>query len=188
MNKKEEEIQRKLLELESSVLSEKSENTDLTISTGAGRTDLMTTGKKKGQSTGGDALTRSDGAYFGGLALIFLGIVLVFQHITVTPGLLSLLGLGGGGFLILFLPLMIGIGMMMFNSRNKWGWITTAGSCVLLIFAVLSGLNMVMKSMSLLQLIVLFLPFAVGGSLLVKGMGGVKGVIKAVREQIPEKE
>lgn len=184
MNKKEEEIQRKLSELESSVLSE---NTDLTISTPSGRSDLMAGSHSKSASSS-ESLSKNDGAYFGGLGLIVLGIVMVFQHITVTPGILSLLGLGGGGFLILFLPLMIGIGMMMFNSKNKWGWIVTAGSCVFLIFSVLAGLNMVMKSMSMLQLIMLFLPFALGGSLLVKGMGGPKGVIKAIREQMPEKE
>ncbi|MBI5174817.1 MAG: hypothetical protein HY986_18165 [Candidatus Melainabacteria bacterium] len=184
MNKKEEEIQRKLLELETTVLKE---NTDLSLV--EGRTDLTVGAKHAGKSATSkdEALTKSDGAYFGGLGLIILGLIMVFQHINVGSGLLGMLGLGSGGFLVLFLPLMIGIGMMLFNSKNKWGWLITAGSCVFLIFSVLASLTMTFKAMSLLQMIVLFLPFAIGGSLLVKGMGGPKGVVQAIKSNMPEK-
>lgn len=184
MNKKEQEIQRKLQELENNVLSE---STELSVS--QGRSDMMATGKKSiaNSNSSGDPITRSDGAYFGGLGLIALGLVMVFQQIRVAPSILSMLGLGSAGFMVIFVPLMIGVGMMLYNSKNKWGWIVTAGSCLLMILAVLSSLTMNLASMSLLQLIVLFLPFALGGGLLIKGMGGPQGVIRSVKNNFPDK-
>ena len=89
MNKKEQEIQRKLQELENNVLSE---STELSVS--QGRSDMMATGKKSlaNSANSGDPITRSDGAYFGGLGLIALGLVMVFQQIKVAPSILSMLG------------------------------------------------------------------------------------------------
>jgi hypothetical protein len=60
MNKKEEEIQRKLLELESSVLKDQVE----LVNTGSGRTDLTTTGKNK-NAKGGVLNNSSSGSMTG---------------------------------------------------------------------------------------------------------------------------
>lgn len=183
MNKKEQEIQSKLLELESTVLKESTE-----LSVAEKNTDLLSQ-KNKGKASGSadDTVTKSDSAYFGGLGLIVLGLVILFQHIHVSNSFLAMLLGGGGSFLVVFLPLMIGIGMMIYNSRNKWGWVVTAGSSVVLVLSVLAGLQMRLDSMSLLQMIMLFLPFAIGGSLLVKGMGGPKGVMQTVKHNLPKK-
>jgi len=186
MNKKEEEIQRKLAELETTVLKEQ---TDLTISTGQANANLTHAGKaESAASSGSDSVTKNDGAYFGGLALIFAGLVMVFQHVRVGSGLFAMLGMGSGGFALLFLPLMVGIGMMFYDSKNKWGWIVTALSCVFLILATLATLTMTFSSVTMLQLIVMFVPFALGAALLVKGLGGAKGVEQAVKKQLTKKE
>jgi hypothetical protein len=151
----------------------------------------MTTTSKAGHASAGadgSTVTRSDGAYFGGLALIFAGLVMVFQHVRVGSGLFAMLGMGSGGFALLFLPLMVGIGMMFYDSKNKWGWIITALSCVFLILGTLATLTMTFASVSMLQLIIMFIPFALGAALLVKGLGGAKGVEQAVKNQLPKKE
>jgi len=187
MNKKEEEIQRKLSELESTVLREQ---TDLTTVKDLSNSSLAGAGGKKQSiaTPGDDTLTKSDGAYYGGLGMIFLGLILVFQHARVSSGLLAMLGMGSGGFVFLFLPLMIGMGMMFYNPKNKWGWITTALSCAMLIFAFLATLSIVWPPLSVAQMIIMFLPFALGGSLLVKGLGGPKGVEQAVKANLTKKE
>jgi len=191
MNKKEEEIQRKLLELESTVLKEQ---TDMTTVSHTAATGMTAAGAKNqslsqsGSNSAAGAGNRSDGAYFGGLALIFLGLVLVFQHVRVGSGLLAMLGMGSGGFALLFLPLMVGMGMMFYDYKNKWGWIVTSLSCVLLIFAFLATLTITFPGVSMMQLIVMFLPFAIGAALLIKGLGGAKGVEQAIKTQLPKKE
>jgi uncharacterized membrane-anchored protein len=190
MNKKEEEIQRKLAELETTVLKEQ---TDMVTASHLTSTGMSASGSAtgKGQAvTGHDQglSTRSDGAYFGGIGLILLGLILVFQHVRVGSGLMAMLGMGSGGFAILFLPLMIGIGMMFYDSKNKWGWIITSLSCLFLILATMATLTITFPGVNLLTMIVMFLPFALGGALLVKGLGGAKGVEQAVKAQLPKKE
>ena len=195
MNKKEDEIQRKLLELETSVLKEQ---TDLTTTSGHSTANINTvaggTGKSgilnsnSGAGANPDGVSRSDGAFFGGMALIFVGLVMVFQHVKVSSGLLAMLGMGSGGFALLFLPLMVGIGMMFYNPKGKWGWIMTSLSCVFLILSFLATLSVQFPALTMLQMIIMFLPFAIGGALLVKGLGGAKGVEQAVRTQLIKKQ
>jgi uncharacterized protein len=193
MNKKEEEIQRKLMELETSVLKEQ---TDLTTTAGHSTSSNMntTSGGNTGRtptvnaSNSPDGIPRSDGAFLGGLALVFLGLVMVFQHVKVSSGLLAMLGMGSGGFALLFLPLMIGIGMMFYNPKSKWGWVMTALSCVFLILSFLATLVVTFPALTMLQMIMMFLPFAIGGALLVKGLGGAKGVEQAVKSQMIKKQ
>jgi len=199
MNKKEEEIQRKLLELESSVLKDQVELVS------GGRTDL-TTGKKggamangRGSAAGGSMannannsgsapLNKSDGFYFGGFALLILGMVLVAMHVTVRSSFLAMLMGGGGGLALFLLPLLAGIGMMVYNYKNKWGSIVTGGSCALMLLAILFTLNFGFPPLSLMQTVLMFLPFAIGSAFVVKGMGGPQGLMEAVKTSLPNRE
>ncbi|MFA7340146.1 MAG: hypothetical protein WC028_25425 [Candidatus Obscuribacterales bacterium] len=197
MNKKEEEIQRKLIELESSVLKDQVE----LINTGSGRTDLTAPGKKnKGAilsnggagSMAGDStaapLNKSDGYYFGGFALLILGMVLVAMHVQVGSGFLAMLMGGGGGLALFLLPLLAGIGMMIYNYKNKWGSIVTGGSCALMLLAILFTLKFNFPPLSLMQTVMMFLPFAIGSAFVVKGMGGPDGIKEAVRASLPKSD
>lgn len=177
MNRKEEEIKKKLLELETSVLKESpgslaSEQKSTTLTTGGSQAPATT--------------VKSDLCYFGGLGLIGVGILMVFQHVTVGSGLMGMLGFGGGGFGLLLIPLMVGIGWMFYDSKNRAGWVITAGSCAMIFFAILSSLRMNFANIPLLSLIMMLLPFAIGGALLLKGMGGPKGVEAALQNEIKQ--
>ncbi len=197
MNKKEEEIQRKLLELESSVLKDQIELVN------TGRTDLTTTGKNakggalnnssggkmtSGANSGSAALNKSDGYYFGGFALLILGMVMVAMHVKVGSGFLAMLMGGGGGLALFLLPLLAGIGMMIYNYKNKWGSIITGGSCALMLLAILFTLNFNFPTLTLMQTVMMFLPFAIGSAFVVKGMGGPDGIKDAIRSSLPKKE
>ncbi|MFA6208869.1 MAG: hypothetical protein WC714_05500 [Candidatus Obscuribacterales bacterium] len=199
MNKKEEEIQRKLLELESSVLKDQVELVS------GGRTDL-TTGKKggamangRGSAAGGSMannannsgsapLNKSDGFYFGGFALLIFGMIMVAMHVQVGNGFLAMLMGGGSGLVFFLLPLLAGIGMMVYNYKNKWGSIVTGGSCALMLLAILFTLNFRFPSLSLMQTILMFLPFAIGSAFVVKGMGGPAGVKDAIKASLPKSD
>ncbi len=197
MNKKEEEIQRKLLELESSVLKDQVELVN------TGRTDLTTTGKNakggalnnssggkmtSGANSGSAALNKSDGYYFGGFALLILGMILVAMHVKVGSSFLAMLMGGGGGLALFLLPLLAGIGMMIYNYKNKWGSIITGGSCALMLLAILFTLNFQFPTLTLMQTVMMFLPFAIGSAFVVKGMGGPDGIKDAIRSALPKKE
>lgn len=195
MNKKEEEIQRKLVELESSVLRDQVE----LVNSNSGRTDLTAPGKKaKGGvlnngSTGSIAgdrsaapLNKSDGYYFGGFALLILGMIMVAMHVKVGSGFLAMLMGGSGGLALFLLPLLAGIGMMIYNYKNKWGSIITGGSCALMLLAILFTLNFNFPTLTLMQTVMMFLPFAIGSAFVVKGMGGPEGIKDAVRASLPK--
>lgn len=186
MNKKEEEIQRKLLELESSVLKETHQEV---VVSGDKRTGLTGGYSSKSGVSGNTAtLTKNDGAYFAGMLSLFLGVVMVFQHVRVGSSILSMLMGGGGTVAVFLLPLLIGIGMMIFNFKSKWGRGLTALSILGFILSVLFTLNFQFPPLSMLQTVMMFLPFAIGGALVVKGMGGPKGVEEAIKQQINQNE
>lgn len=197
MNKKEEEIQRKLVELESSVLKDQVELVSNS------RSELTTAGKKakggalnnsQGGNTAGSGssavapLNKSDGYYFGGFALLILGMVLVATHVTVRSSFLAMLMGGGGGLALFLLPLLAGIGMMVYNYKNKWGSIITGGSCALMLLAILFTLNFNFPQLTLMETVLMFLPFAIGSAFVVKGMGGPQGIQEAVRAALPKRE
>jgi hypothetical protein len=199
MNKKEEEIQRKLVELESSVLRDQVE----LVNTSSGRTDLTAPGKNKNAKGGvlsnggsgsaaGDSsvapLNKSDGYYFGGFALLILGMIMVAMHVKVGSGFLAMLMGGSGGLALFLLPLLAGIGMMIYNYKNKWGSIITGGSCALMLLAILFTLNFNFPTLTLMQTVMMFLPFAIGSAFVVKGMGGPGGIRDAVKASLPKSD
>lgn len=172
MNKKDEEIQRKLLELEATVLKETPQaSLPSTKSAGSGLTLNSINESSQIHTT-----VQQDLCYFLGLGLIFTGILMFFNQVRVGTGMLNLLGLGGGGFGLLLIPLVVGIGWLMYDSKNRWAWVITAGTCGTIVFSVLNSLVMSLPQISLLGMIMLLLPFAAGGALLLKGLGGPKGV------------
>lgn len=65
----------------------------------------------------------------------------------------------GGGLLI---PFMFGVGLIFYNARAPWGWVLACGALAAIIFGVLMNLNITMRSMSLLNLIII-LVLTVGG-------------------------
>lgn len=74
---------------------------------------------------------------------------------------------------MIFIPFLIGVGFMFYNSRNWIGWILTIGSLIALIFGVLSNLNIHLTRMSAFDLIVI----------LVLLVGGLGLLLRSLREQ-----
>lgn len=121
---------------------------------------------------------RGAGGTSGGIGQFFIGVImmcggfyLLLNAITVT----SSFGLGrrlygfsayGGQYGMtsgmVLIPLMFGIGMVFYNSKNIFAWILCAGSIAALIFGVISSIHFRFNHMSAFDLIVI-LVLAIGG-------------------------
>ncbi|CAN5554574.1 hypothetical protein BH10CYA1_BH10CYA1_25380 [soil metagenome] len=181
MSKKDDEIQRKLQELESAVLKESTTQSQqhLTTPNPTTSSDLMSLSKKTELPT---ASVQNDLQYFGGIALILTGLFMFFNHVRVGTGMMGMFGLVGGGFGLLFIPLMVGIGWLIYDSKSKFAWLITAASCAVVIFSVLSSITMQFPQLTFLGLMLMLLPFAAGGALLLKGMGGPKAIEQKLKK------
>jgi hypothetical protein len=175
MDKKDEQIEKKLLELESSVLE--SANLKKTTS------ELDSEATTKLIESSSPNLLQSDLYLFSGLASFVFGLLILFQHIRVGTGFMQALGLSGGGFGLLLIPMIFGIAWIIYNPQNKIGYGIVAVTCALIFFTVMSSLIMTFQATSLLGLIIMLLPFALGGALVLKGLGGPKGVQEKLKEK-----
>jgi hypothetical protein len=187
MNKKDEEIQQKLMELESVVLKESgsTHQTSLTTTNHKANEILVEARAASGSNSLPNGKTVSQELnFFLGVGLLLTGLLMFFNHVHVGSSFLAALGFGGGGFGLLMLPLMVGIGWIFYDSKNKWAWLVTACSVGVIIFAVLSSLVLNFPQISLLGLVMLLLPLAAGTALLLKSTGGPK----AIKEKYATKE
>lgn len=139
---------------------------------------------------------KEDLYYFAGLALIGFSVLVFFQHVHVGTGLLQALGMGTGGFGLLIIPLLVGIGMIVYNSKNKIGYVIVSITCALIFYAVLASLIVTFSPVSLLGLITMLAPLAIGAAFMIKGLGGPaaieqrlinKGIIKGCKSIESEK-
>lgn len=165
MSKQDDELREKLAELEASI-----EEAPQSVAVSPAGSDLAVGGKKSGEEQ-----IESDLFLTIGFGLLLLGVFLVMNHIQVGTGLLSFFGIQQHGFGLTIIPLLIGLGLVFFDYKNRIGWMLTAASCALIFFAALSQLVMFFPNISLLGLIIMFLPFAAGGALVAKGFNLRRG-------------
>ncbi|MBI4532577.1 MAG: hypothetical protein HY711_01410 [Candidatus Melainabacteria bacterium] len=155
MSKQDDEIEEKLAKLEATISQDSRE--------------LLSVPSKSAEivPVGGDTV-KSDLYLIAGFGLLLTGLFLVFNHVHLGTGFLSWFGLAGQGFGLILIPLVAGIGLILYDHKKRLGWMLTAASVALLLFAILSQLVMTFPPMSLLGLIIMLLPFAFGGALLMK--------------------
>lgn len=109
-------------------------------------------------------------AFFIGLIMATAGGYMLLDSIVVSQSWgfgvpLYRVGFGGGWNITgggLLIPFIFGVGWIFYNARAPWGWILACGSLLAIIFGVLINLNITMRSMSLLNLIII-LVLTVGG-------------------------
>ena len=179
---KDEEIQKKLIKLESAVLKENTE-----VAAPQKSTELTANERSaSGSSANPDAPTKDDFKYFGGMALVMLGLFLLFQHVKLTTGYWFWGMSATHGIGLMLIPLIFGIGWIFYNAKSIWGWIITAVSIITMVFTVLATLRLQFDQMSMLGVIMMLLPFAFGFALILQGIGGPKGLQKVISDKIAE--
>ncbi|MEM8804033.1 MAG: hypothetical protein AAFX07_13225 [Pseudomonadota bacterium] len=75
---------------------------------------------------------------------------------------------------MIFIPFMIGVGFLFYNSRNWIGWLLTLGSLLALIFGVIANLNVHLQRMSAFDLIVILVLLVGGLGLLLRSLRGAR--------------
>ncbi len=105
-----------------------------------------------------------------GLIMAFAGFYMLLDNIVVSQGF----GFGhalyrfpyAGGWNItggaLLIPFMFGVGWIFYNAKAPWGWILACGALAAIVFGVLMSLSINIRSMSLLNLLII-LVLMVGG-------------------------
>jgi len=107
------------------------------------------------------------GQFFLGLTMLFGGVYLLLNSITVTTNFgfgMRMYGMGQYGVTsgMILIPFMLGVGMVFYSARNIFGWILAGGSLIALIFGVISSIHFNFRLMSAFDLIVILI-LAVGG-------------------------
>lgn len=155
MDEQNQEIENKLLKLESSLKESEglaarpAETTPVTVESGSTKSELF---------------------LLIGITLVFSGFLLFLNHIQISSSLGSMFGFGHGGVGLILMLLLAGMGMLFYDYKMKLGWIFTAAAAVFLFFTVLSSLQILFPMTSLLGVIVMLLPLAIGAALIAKGM------------------
>ncbi len=108
--------------------------------------------------------------FFVGLIMACAGFYLLLDNIVVTQGFsfgyaLYRINYGGGWNVTgggLLIPFILGVGWIFYNARAPWGWILAGGSLSAIFIGVLMSLSISIRTMSLLNLIII-LVLAFGG-------------------------
>jgi hypothetical protein len=182
----EDEIQRKLADLEVAMKHEKAmkEAEDAVIIEDDEETELKTqlarveqnikskekAAKKKGVSQGKSnsevsvlGWTEAELYRWGGAGALGVGFLMMLSHIVVGT---SWNPFGAGAFVIL--PFLIGLGMLIYNYKSKAAQIVTVGGFAVILFTVFMGIRLFFTPLTLLDLIILALPTIGGVVLLAK--------------------
>lgn len=125
--------------------------------------------KGAGGSSGGT------GSFFIGLIMMTAGAYLFLNSVRVTHGF----GLGYGIFSygrftmtggMVLIPLVFGIGMIFYNSKNIAGWALSIASIVMLCFGVIQSINFSLRGMSAFELICILVLFAGGAGMFLNSL------------------
>ncbi|MGE4518803.1 MAG: hypothetical protein AB7E04_04775 [Desulfobacteraceae bacterium] len=107
------------------------------------------------------------GRFLTGLVMMVAGGYLFLDAVRVTHGFhmgYRLYSFGGfrltGGMVLI--PLIFGIGIIFYNSKNILGWLLSSASLIMLVFGIISSINFRLRSMSSFELITIIV-LAVGG-------------------------
>jgi hypothetical protein len=103
-----------------------------------------------------------------GLGLVGVSLFLLFENVQVSGGFLNQMGLGLRGFGWSLLPLLFGIGWLVWRPRSLGGWALAALGVAILVFEVLCSLTFYFRPVSLVTLLIMLVPGAVGLVLVAK--------------------
>jgi hypothetical protein len=110
------------------------------------------------------------GEFFAGLAMMAVGIYLVFDRVTVHTSFWRFWGGPGTSFGITLLPLLAGLGLLSFNGRSALGWLLAVAGVLLILAGVLANLDIYFRPTSLWNTIAMFGLIAGGLGLFARGL------------------
>jgi hypothetical protein len=125
-------------------------------------------GRKKFEGPGGTP--GGLGEALAGLAMIAIGVYIVFDHVTVHTSFWRFAGTPGTSFGLTLLPLLAGVGALFFNGRSAIGWLLAVAGIALILVGVLMNLDIYFRPTTLWATIVMFGLIAGGLGLFARGL------------------
>jgi hypothetical protein len=110
------------------------------------------------------------GEFLAGVAMMALGVYLVFSRVTVHTSFWRYMGSPGTSFGVTLLPLLVGVGMLTFNGRSILGWLLAVAGIALILVGVLMNLDIYFQPTSLWMTLVMFGLIASGLGLFAKAL------------------
>jgi len=110
--------------------------------------------------------------FLGGLAMLAVGIYLLFQQVDVHGGYWRMSGWGGGGsFGLTLLPLLVGVGILFYDSASKAGWVIATLGVLIIIAGIVANLEIHFRRTTLFNTIVILVLIA----------GGIGAIVRSLR-------
>lgn len=112
--------------------------------------------------------------FFLGIVFFFVGVYLITQNTILTMNFSVYSDITGFNtpFGLVLLPLIIGVGILFFDSKNIFGWIVFVIGILIILLGILMGLNIRFKSISLFEGILMFSLTAAGAGLFLRSVLG----------------
>jgi hypothetical protein len=111
---------------------------------------------------------RETGLLLVGGGLVCVSLFMLFENVQVSGGFFQSLGLGLRGFGWSLLPLLLGIGWIVWQPRGLGGWLLALGGLALIVFEVLGSLTFYFRPVSLVTVLLMLVPGVVGLVLVAK--------------------
>jgi hypothetical protein len=110
------------------------------------------------------------GETLAGLAMIAVGVYIVFSHVTVHTSFWRFFGSPGQSFGLTLLPLLVGIGALFFNGGSILGWVLLVGGVLLILTGILMNMDIYFRPTSLWDTILMFGLIGGGVGLFARGL------------------
>lgn len=126
-------------------------------------------------SSGAGGSSGGTGSFFIGLIMMTAGSYLFLNSIRVTHrfglgyGIFNYRGFSLTGGMVL-IPLIFGIGMIFYNSKNIAGWALSLASFVMLGFGIIQSINFSMMGMSAFDLVCILVLMAGGAGMFLNSL------------------
>jgi hypothetical protein len=111
---------------------------------------------------------RETGLLLVGCGLVGISLFMLFENVQVGGGYFQSLGLGLRGFGWSLLPLLLGIGWIVWQPRGLGGWLLALGGLALIVFEILASLTFYFRPVSLVTVLLMLVPGVVGLALVAK--------------------
>lgn len=114
-------------------------------------------------------------SFFIGLTMATAGIYLLLSSIAVHSGFgfrSTLWQVGGVGLTsgALLIPFIAGVGWIFYNAKSPFGWVLSVGSLGAIIVGVIMSIQVSIRSMSLLEMLIMLVLIAGGLGLFAKSL------------------
>jgi hypothetical protein len=109
--------------------------------------------------------------FLGGLAMLAVGVYLLFQQVDVHGGYWRWGGWGSGNsFGLTLVPLLIGVGILFYDGESKVGWIVGGLGLLIIIAGIVANLEIHFRRTSLFNTILILVLIAGGIGVILRSL------------------